>query len=123
MRNACLYIGLCTATFLCGCSKPPDLERVLGHTPAEVRDYLGEPVASEPESEDYELRFDGEPAKVWVIYRNGKAVRVVKPLSSAWTEQQVTDWLGNNCTVEFERTSDGRLRGASFLLPCTPRVY
>jgi hypothetical protein len=112
-----------------GCSRPPDLSRVLGHTPEEVRDYLGDPLESSPESEDY--RF--QKIRLGVIYRNGRAVSLVTLGSSVWTEQQFRDWLGTNCVLELESRAFPGMEppppgvevgfSATVRPPCTPRVY
>ena len=125
---------LVAAVLVAGCNKPPDFSKVLGHTPDEVRAHLGNPVKSDPESEDYEFRAQGQDFTVGVLYRGGKAVLAVTlgPALPKWTEQQFRDWLGTNCTLEIEsRAVDGMEPppgvqvgfSATVRLPCTPRVY
>jgi hypothetical protein len=104
---------------------PPDFSRILGHSPAEVSNYLGPAESSEPEHETY--AYGAGPGMYFtfgVWYREGRASRVgvSSPLYLKWNEEQLSEWLGTNCTVQLEpRASGGNL--VMVKLPCTQRVY
>lgn len=135
-RPAITLAELLLAMTLLSCNKPPDLSRILGHTSEEVREYLGNPQSSDPRTEDYKFTANGREVPLGVIYgEDGKATMAITLGALGlpkWTEAEMRDWLGTNCTVEVTSQGTGGIEvppgvnvgfSAAARLPCTQRVY
>ena len=96
---------------------------MLGHTPEEVRDYLGTPKKSGPDTEEYEFKVDEAEVVLIVEYRDGKAALGVPVSMATWTESEYRAWVGDNCAMKIETPFGPDRLHVMVQPPCTPRVY